>query len=1045
MHHARWRQLVVLLAVALAPAGHAAAVEPVDEFLAALRQKKWYDEALIYLDRLPAQQHVVESVRQRVLYERGLTLLESAAQQRDPPARETLLTSAGDLFTEFVKTYPEHAAAGLAKIQLVNISLERARGALAAARETPGDSAALSAARTQLQETAKQFDAAETEFAAQLAALPKLVPAGDEATRARKQQLAGNLAQVRLARPTIDYELATSYDAAQPEAKKYLTAAAERYRSLYETYRTRAAGQLAHLWEGRCYQRLGAMPQALACFRDLADLPEAAETRSIRTQGTRHALECLTSDDQRKYQEAIERGQKWDEQSGAAADDPDALAIRYLTAVAYQAQSRALPDKDPNRRKLAGVARQIVSPVAEHPGEYQRPAKMLLVALAGAKDTAKDSAKDKPAASPKDAKDSTGEGDNAFATQFDRARAALEQLQTTDNELKQLGAQGDVAVRDALTKKKAASAVAARRALRAALATSDPKTSPEDLSTARYYLCFLEWDSGHLYDAAVLGEFLARRYPDSVAGKQGARIALAAYIKLYADSKRADKSFEVAHIDRLGQETFQRWPGSEEADEAALQLLSFAANRNDWDRALEYLKQVSPNSPRRGQAELRAGQALWSAYLRRARLPQEERPPQAELDALKKQAQQVLSEGVARMEKSGMVDATLGAAVFALAQICIDTGQPDEAIRWLEHEKLGPLSLIKAKHPVAEREGFAVESNKLALRAYIAVRPQQLEKAEAAMDALEKLVGGAGDAQAAESLTAIYVSLGRELQQQLQDLRKSGQTSQLAEVSKAFEVFLDRVVARGSGNSYTSLNWVAETYYSLGGGHDEGQTKTTAAAAGYFLRASEAYERMLALAEKDPKLAGDPDRQLAIRLRLAECYRRAGKFDAAIRVLADVLKQKPMLLPAQVEAASTYQAQGALDSKSYALAILGGAPGKDGKNTIWGWARLSKMTATNDKFAGTFHEARLNMAQARYQYALAQEDARKRKEILDAAKQDLWFTYKLRPDLGGEEIRPRYDRLLKQIQTALGDEPTGLTEFSQRDAAGTTTAASTDK
>jgi tetratricopeptide (TPR) repeat protein len=740
----------------------------------------------------------------------------------------------------------------------------------------------------------------------------------------------------------------------------------------------------------------------------------------LRAKSTRHALECLTADGQRKYSEAIEYGGRWDKEAGA--NDSDTLAIRYLTALAYQAQSSALPARDPNRKKLAGVARDYVVPVASQPGEYQKPAKMMLVALAGNKD-----AKQGAAAKP------------SFAEALEQAKAALASMQDADAGLK-AAAGADKARIESLKRQKQSSAALARQALELALATSDDKTNRDDLNSARYYLCFLDWDEGRLHEAAVLGEFLARRYPDSLPGRQGARIALAAYVRMVADAKAGASEFETRHIERLGQEIFQRFAGQEEADEAALQLVSFAASQNQPEKLVEYLKKVSVNSPRRGQAELRAGQALWSAYLRRSQLADGGRPPQAELDAIKKQAQEVLAEGIGRMEKAGQVDATMTAAVFAMAQICVDTGQPDKAISWLEHAKVGPLTLVKANHPAAARQEFAVEAYKLALRSYIAVNPQQLKKAEEAMDALEKLVKGAGDAKAAENLTAIYVGLGRQLEQHLQELRKSGQTKELESVSKAFEIFLDRVTKRETGNSYASLNWVGATYFSLGGGLDEGPQKISPKAKAYFQKAADAYQRMLAVAEKDPKFKDNPDSLAGVRLRLADCYRRAGRFDEATKIVVDVLKQKPTLLAAQVQAAATYQAQGAVDPQGYARAILGGAPARDGKNVVWGWAKVSKMTMSDPKFQDTFHEARLNLAEARYRYGMTHQDPAKRSKLLEAARQDLWITFKHQPELGGPETAARYDRLLRRIQQALGGKETGLAEFRERDAASTTTA-----
>ncbi len=1025
MHVAWWRKLAILLAIGGGLATSAAAVEPVDEFLTALRQRQWFDQANAYLDALQLNPQLDESIRQQLLYERGLNDLQAAATARDPATREAQLLRAAESFASFAGRFPDHPLAGSANVQLGSVQIERARAAVAAAAGSAQKDQDLDAARRQFEEARRQFDGAIEDLAARLAQLPKLVDPNDKDTAARKQQLSGNLAQLQLLRPTIDYELAATHPSGSAAASKHLEAAAASYRALYEAYRTRATGLLARLWEGRCYQQLHKTPQALACFRELMELPAAEETRVLRTKSTRHALECLTSSGEQKFAEAVERGQRWEKESGASATDPDALAIRYLTAVALQGQSSALPVKDPDRKKLAGFARDYVVPVARQPGEYQRPAKMLLVALAGNKDA-------------KDAAD--GALQATFADLFEQGKQSIAQMQAVEAEIHALRTKGDDAALQSLQQQKETAANEARRWLHEALRASDANTSIDDLNSARYYLCFLNWDAGRLHDAAVLGEFLAQRYPDSSAGRQGARIALAAYVKMYADSTGDQKQFEIAQIERMGDAILKRWPGTEESDEAALQLLNFAASRSDWDKAISYLSGISPDSPRRGQAELRAGQTLWSAYLRRAQLPEDERPPQAELDALKQRAQEVLAEGIGRMEKAGNVDATLAAAVFAMAQICVDTGQPDEAIAWLENEKVGPLALVEAKHPIAARQGFAIETYKLALRAYVAVTPQQVDKAEAAMDALEGLVQGAGDANAAENLTKIYVSLGRELEQQLQDLRKSGQTKQLETVSKAFEIFLDRVTKRDSGNSYASLNWVGETYFSLGAGFDAGPGKVSPQATAYFAKAADAYQRMLDTVKEDPKFKDNPESLTGARLRLADCYRRAGKFDEALAVVLDVLKQKPMLLPAQVQAAETLQARGAIDPKNYGLAILGDRPARDGKNAIWGWAKLSQLTMSNEQFAGTFHHARLNLAESRLRYALTEKDATRRANILAAARQDLWTTYKLRPDLGGEDTTVRYDRLLKQIQNGLGQQESGLQEFRDRNNASTAEA-----
>src|SRR5690606_11899957 len=103
---------------------------------------------------------------------------------------------------------------------------------------------------------------------------------------------------------------------------------------------------------------------------------------------TRRAMECWISGRVGNLQAAIDRGERWTRDS-AGANEAEDLAIRYLTAVAYHKQAESLPDKDPNRKRLAGSARESVQPVTRQPGEFQAPAKMLLASLTG-----------KPAGSP---------------------------------------------------------------------------------------------------------------------------------------------------------------------------------------------------------------------------------------------------------------------------------------------------------------------------------------------------------------------------------------------------------------------------------------------------------------------------------------------------------------------------------------------------------------------------------------------------------------------------------------------------------------------
>ncbi|MEX0714769.1 MAG: hypothetical protein WD278_20705, partial [Pirellulales bacterium] len=132
---------------------------------------------------------------------------------------------------------------------------------------------------------------------------------------------------------------------------------------------------------------------------------------------------------------------------------------------------------------------------------------------------------------------------------------------------------------------------------------------------------------------------------------------------------------------------------------------------------------------------------------------------------------------------------------------------------------------------------------------------------------------------------------------------------------------------------------------------------------------------------------------------------------------------------AQREAARTYQEWGRKKAAYYGLAIAGarkvkGAAGRE-ENVIWGWNRLAIMVQRDKRFSDVFHEARYNLAQSRFDLAMA-ADGSDKIEGLKRAEFDIMLTSRLRPDMGGDEWRKKYDSLLRTIQQAQGQRPTGL-------------------
>ena len=559
-----------------------------------------------------------------------------------------------------------------------------------------------------------------------------------------------------------------------------------------------------------------------------------------------------------------------------------------------------------------------------------------------------------------------------------------------------------------------------------ALAHAPGDTKVDDLNVVRYCLAYLHWAAEEYYDAAVMGEFLARRYPDAPEAQQGATIALAAYARLIRDAGSGDGcTFERDRMTNIAQFIAERWPNSSVADEAWIMLLRIAAANRQLEKTVKYLGHVSPDSPWRGEAELLAGQALWAAYLNAASLAEQQRPSEAEMAKMLSDARAVLEAGVGRLREP--VDAgqevsyNLAAGVLSLTQICLEAGQADKAIEWLDDPKIGPHTLVQANSQLADRGNFRIETLKAALRAYVAA--QQLDKTQQTMEALEK-------AGSEANLTRVYLGLGRQLEQSLEQARAEGNHEEAANLARGFASFLSRLAARPAKEvGFGTLGWVAKMFMSLGASLVTDGGKLPTEAAEYYEKAAETYRAILQACRADKGFAPQPAAIYAVQIRLARCLRRMGEYAQSMDVLVEILKVRNNLIGVQREAASTYQAWGRKKPGYYVLAIRGGRKAKKKDGTVvylvWGWGGIARRVQTGEAHQDLFHEARYNLALCRYKYALS-KSGQQRTDLLEQAKRDIVIVHKLYPKMGGQTWYDQYDALLKKIQKDLGAKPTGL-------------------
>jgi hypothetical protein len=518
--------------------------------------------------------------------------MRQAAATNDSGVKAKLYDAAGEKLKRYLSSAPQPQLAALARGRLATIEVERARSlaALALAAQKDERDEKLADARRAFEQARHHLTQAEKEFVSVLNSMPKLFSSDEQDIKQQKSELSADLAEVQLTAASIDYELAMSYERGSKEAKRYLHFAAERFGKIYEDYRTRGTGLFAHLWEGKCYQALGDRKRAMTAYRDLLELPaKSRELRTVRAKALRQAIEIWCLPEEKKYEEAMMQGDDLLATAAAAKNDPDVLAVRYWTAVAYQKQMATLGTKDPERKRLQQGAIRFARVVARYPGEFQDDAAKVLAALGGAGE--------------RDA----GSAPTTFLAARDRGKDALDRLTAARMSLEAALQAEDSDPQDiALAERQEKEArLEAAELFKLALRLNTTGAKMEDINAVRYYVCYFYYAEGNYFDAGVIGEYLAYAFPQSAEGRQGARVALASWAKIYSSlPSSADKSFETENIRQIAEYVLKTWPDQEEAIEASATLIEVAIHQGETEKLVEYLERIPADSPRRGALEL---------------------------------------------------------------------------------------------------------------------------------------------------------------------------------------------------------------------------------------------------------------------------------------------------------------------------------------------------------------------------------------------------------------------------------------------------------
>lgn len=845
---------------------------------------------------------------------------------------------------------------------------------------------------------------------------------------AEQENLRTKLLQTRLMVAETHFEKAKAFDPKSKEWKASLEESTKRHQELADKYPTKGVGFFARYYEGRNLALLGDHDKALSALSVIYEQQSPAPLVSLlRSKALNVALECWLADP-KKYDQFTDPLVKFAQAPVRPPNrlDADWLSMKYRAALLLEARA-ALPETDKAKQaQMIKDALKLSVEVTTANRDFAKEARELAAKLG----------KQLP----------EGEGGGTLVAVVADAKAKVDAMREKQNEAKKLQAEGKQAEADAASKEAGVLRGEATAKYEEALKQGE-QANPDDptVNQIRYMLTYLLYDGQRFVDAAALGTLLAEKYPNAMGSRQAAKIAMACWQQLGRQPDAAAGVDPKAKLNEVAALIAKTWPTEAEAADAFAVLAGNAIESRSPAAQIAFVKELPKDAARRPSLLLRMGTALW----REVREAGED--DAAKAADWKAQSRAALDEGLATLESAQALppapdNKVIVAAALSRVQMALEDGDDAAAGKILEHPLYGPWTAANGQDPVLNQGPLAESTFNVATRFYI--QSEQIDKAQKAMAGLERLAGK--DEKSSDRLTAMYQSMGRELRSQLERLAAGGKTvskdvrARADKILVGFEQFLDGLAKRDAKTS--SQIWVATTYLSLGSGSGTGAVVSKAKAEQYLDRAAEVYKKLL-----DRK--GDPDVEKfepSIRLKIANIFRERGKWDEALAEIDWFMsdKKRQNSLDAQEQAAAVLQAAGraakadAKDGDADKL-LREAATGRNG-GAVWGWGglanKLSRLAFTgNDdkalKMREQYFDAWLHYVECLLDRALLPGKAADKKKRLESAQTAVARTRRLSPEMGGEAMKARFEKLLKEIQKESGaTNPGGFSQLDEEAA-----------
>ena len=940
--------------------------------------------------------------RSAIPLEKAQTYIDAGIAARLPAKRDEYFVLAEQHLNEFLSA-GSHPRQSQARLQLGKLQMVRA----AQLADGEADDQQRADARNSYLAAAKTFDTIVEDLRGKIKSMQgaKINPDTEPEKAALRKKYQQEFLEGKVAAAESRRFAAKTFSKPAEQGKELLEQALREFTELSEDFSRYVPGAMAMLHRGQVQEDLGRADQALDSYVRMLEQPEADALRDSKFQAGTGMIRLWMANDPPNYKVAIERGQalldgiRVNEKRSASVQ-----ALRVELAKAYLEKAEDTESLKPAERKRAqSSGRQLLIAASKVPSDSMRIAKDLLGSLGVEAAESVDLPADEPPAGVEDA--------------LAKARALLELSENVTESIKLMEEQGEKTADNdkqvaELKQQLRTTRGLAIRVLRQGLALTKRSDDIEVLNQARRFLAYLLYQNEDYRDAYVVGAFLARQAPGKEDGLSGGVIALNSLQLLFNEVPQNANDALLAELRSFGSYLSKTWPDDPRAAGAQGVMVRIAMTEGRWDEARELVEKM-PQGAERANYQRLLGRWLWNRVIQ----AQQDSPsdPNQEIAQGLGDAANYLQVGLDGIPGKLVGPDSMEAALI-LVKVYLKLNQLPKATAVLENAEYGPSPLFDRQgHPDPD---FATDLHRTELQLVVQsmMRPggdreALLERATKVMTQLRESVQG-DDAQ--QRLTSIFLSMATDIREQLDQVP----AEQRGELVKAFRVFLDRVAE--TSNDVATLIWVGQTLMDLAEKTMQPtDVRARGVAAELLASAVKTFERLDTLSKDLP---------LVVHFQHGRANRLIGGYMKAANTLESLLKEKPNMLDAQIEAALVYEQWAAnlkrqdWAAKAYESALNGARKNAQGKNTIWGWGIISQKTSGNPQYEDKFFDARFHVAFCRYKWGVSAQD----KRLIQRAERDITQVATVYPKLGGKQKKQRFELLLKSIQKDLGKKQTGF-------------------